>query len=279
MKILPFQIPKPTNDALIYQEDHEIEFYNQLHQHEEIQLSFIAQGEGTLLVGDSLYSYQSGDVFAIGGNLPHVFLSASEGAQKSMMYSLFFTKESFGETFFNLEELKSTREFFKHIENGFQAFSKTKELASHFMSLNKKSKLQRFITLLEMIEILSKTKRRSLSNQLFKKRFSIHEGQRMRDVMDYTFSNYQHEIRIDTIANVAHMTTNAFCKYFKKRTNKTYNQFLNELRIEKSCQLLLIKDKLISEVAFETGFPNLSNFNRKFRHIKGMTPSDFRNSN
>ena len=101
----------------------------------------------------------------------------------------------------------------------------------------------------------------------------------MRNIMDYTFSNYQNEIRIDTISDIAHMTTNAFCKYFKKRTNKTYNQFLNELRIEKACQLLLIKDKLVSEVAFETGFPNLSNFNRKFKNIKGVTPSKFRNSN
>lgn len=278
MKILPFQIPKPTNDALIYQEDHEIEFYNQLHQHEEIQLSFIAHGAGTLLVGDSLHSFLSGDVFAIGGNLPHVFLSASGSSQKSVMYSLFFTKESFGESFFNLEELKSTRGFFRNIKNGFQAISKTKELASLFFSLQSKSKLLRFVTLLEIIELLSKAKKKNLSNQLFEKRFSTNEGQRMRNVMDYTFSNYQNEIRIDTIANVAHMTTNAFCKYFKKRTNKTYNRFLNELRIEKSCQLLPIKDKLIAEVAFETGFPNLSNFNRNFKHIKGVTPTEFRNS-
>lgn len=279
MKVFPFQIPKPTNDALIYQEDHEFEFYNQLHQHEEIQLSCIVKGEGTLLVGDSLHSYQSGDVFAIGGNLPHVFLSASGSAEKSVMYSLFFTKESFGEHFFDLEELQSTKGFFRTIDNGFQALSKTKNLANQFLSLQSKSRLQRFVSLLEIVEILSKSKKRNLSNQLFKKRFSTHEGQRMRDVMDFTFSNYQNEIRIDTISDIAHMTTNAFCKYFKKRTNKTYNQFLNELRIEKACQLLLIKDKLVSEIAFETGFPNLSNFNRKFKNIKGITPSKFRNSN
>ena len=237
------------------------------------------KGEGTLLVGDSLHSYQSGDVFAIGGNLPHVFLSASGSAEKSVMYSLFFTKESFGEHFFDLEELQSTKGFFRTIDNGFQALSKTKNLANQFLSLQSKSRLQRFMSLLEIVEILSKSKKRNLSNQLFKKRFSTHEGQRMRDVMDYTFSNYQNEIRIDTISDIAHMTTNAFCKYFKKRTNKTYNQFLNELRIEKACQLLLIKDKLVSEIAFETGFPNLSNFNRKFKNIKSVTPSKFRNSN
>ena len=106
MKVLPFQIPKPTNDALIYQEDREIAFYDQLHQHEEIQLSYIVNGEGTLLVGDTISSYKSGDIFAIGSNLPHVFQSDSNLAEESVMLTLFFTKKSFGDDFFELEELK-----------------------------------------------------------------------------------------------------------------------------------------------------------------------------
>lgn len=176
MKVFPFQIPKPTNDALIYQEDHEFEFYNQLHQHEEIQLSCIVKGEGTLLVGDSLHSYQSGDVFAIGGNLPHVFLSASGSAEKSVMYSLFFTKESFGEHFFDLEELQSTKGFFRTIDNGFQALSKTKNLANQFLSLQSKSRLQRFVSLLEIVEILSKSKNVIYQINSLKSDFQLTKG-------------------------------------------------------------------------------------------------------
>ena len=75
MKVLPFQIPKPEHDALIYQEDKEVVFYDKFHQHKEIQVSFIAAGEGTLIVGDTINYYKKGDVLAIGSNLPHVFKS------------------------------------------------------------------------------------------------------------------------------------------------------------------------------------------------------------
>ena len=92
--------------------------------------------------------------------------------------------------------------------------------------------------------------------------------------------NHFHEvISLDDIAEVALMTKNAFCKYFKKRTNKTYVQFLNELRVEKSSQLLLSQKELsIAEVGFQSGFGNVSNFNRQFKLVKGMTPSSFRKS-
>tara|TARA_Y100000034_G_scaffold134927_1_gene204904 strand:+ start:81227 stop:82066 length:840 start_codon:yes stop_codon:yes gene_type:complete len=276
VKILPFQIPKPTNDALIYQEDHELEFYNQLHQHEEIQLSFIAQGEGTLLVGDSLTSYSKGDVFAIDSNLPHVFLSAKEATSKSLMLSLFFTRNSFGKGFFELEETHETRDFFDGLKNGFKIEASKEEVSDLFLNLKHQSKMQRFIALLEIVRRMSHAKKSILSSQIFEKRFSANEGKRMRDVMDFTLHNFNKDIRTETIADIAYMTPNAFCKYFKKRTNKTYNQFLNEIRIEKACQLLNGTDGLIAEIGFATGFRNLSNFNRKFKEIKGLTPSAYR---
>ena len=76
------------------------------------------------------------------------------------------------------------------------------------------------------------------------------------------------------VADVASMTRNAFCKYFKKRTNKTYVQFLNEIRVEQACKLLLSQtDMNIAEIAEQCGFRNMSNFNRQFKSIKKMTPS------
>jgi AraC-like DNA-binding protein len=90
-------------------------------------------------------------------------------------------------------------------------------------------------------------------------------------------NHFQKEITLDTISQEAAMTKNAFCKYFKKRTNKTYMTFLNELRIEEASKLLQVqKDLSITEIAEACGFQNISNFNRKFRRIKGKTPRDFR---
>ena len=100
----------------------------------------------------------------------------------------------------------------------------------------------------------------------------------MRKVFDYTLKNVDQKISLDEIANVANMTKNAFCKFFKKRTNKTYINYLTELRIENACKILKSnKDMAIIDVAFKSGFYNISNFNRRFKELKKMTPLTFRN--
>ncbi|MEQ6123123.1 AraC family transcriptional regulator [Pseudotenacibaculum sp. MALMAid0570] len=277
MKVLPFQIPKPANDALIYQEDYEYVFYDKLHQHEEIQLSFIAEGEGTLVVGDTISNYKKGDVLAFDGNLPHVFKSEPNPEQKSLMLTLFFTRNSFGDDFFDLEELSEIQSFFTKLVNGFKVTSHKTVLEDAFISLKESSKLERFVILLRILKIITKAKKQSLSSFIYKKSYSANEGKRMRDVMNYTMNQYDQSISLEKIAEVASMTKNAFCKYFKKRTNKTYIQFLTELRIENACKLLVNKKELpVSEIAYQCGFGNLSNFNRQFKEIKGKTPSNYR---
>jgi len=99
----------------------------------------------------------------------------------------------------------------------------------------------------------------------------------MRNVFEYTMNNFQEEISVKTISNVANMTKNAFCKCFKKPTNKTYVQILNELRIEHACRLLQSNNDLsIIQIAERVGFNNMSNFNRQFKAFKSCNPSEFK---
>jgi AraC-like DNA-binding protein len=277
MKVLPFQIPKPEHDALIYQEDHELIFYDKFHQHQEIQVSYIVKGTGTLIVGDTIHEYKAGDFLVIGGNLPHVFKSDSHLEEKSLMLSLFFTKNAFGDSFFKLEELREVTSFFKKAENGCKVLSDTSLLKVLFTQLKEASKLERFMLLLKVLQQLSKAKTRALSSFVYEKKYSDIEGKRMRDVMEHTINHYQQTIALEEIATIAAMTKNAFCKYFKKRTNKTYFQFLSELRVENASRLLAGNNELsIAEIAYQCGFKNLSNFNRQFKAIKKKTPSKYR---
>lgn len=276
MKVLPFEIPKPEHDALIFQEDIEYVFYDKLHQHDEIQVSLIIKGDGTLIVGDTINDYTQGDALVFGSNLPHVFKSVPKANEKSHMISLFFTKNAFGDHFFHLEELRETKSFFKTIENGFKITSNN-QLQELFSHLKEQSKLQRFITLLEILKIISRSKKKPLSSFVYEKKYSDVEGKRMRDIMEYTMNNYSKEITLNNIAIVAAMTKNAFCKYFKKRTNKSYFTFLNELRVENACKLLVSeKDLSIADIAETSGFNNISNFNRQFKAIRKKSPSEFR---
>lgn len=277
MKVLPFIIPKPEQAALVYQEDFEEIFYDKFHQHEEIQVSLIVEGEGTLIVGDTINYYKTGDVLIIGRNLPHVFKSDLKKEKKSHMLSLFFTEDAFGNGFFKLEELKELTPFFKRASQGCKISTPKKNLSALFLKLEKSSKLSQFILLLEILKIVSKQPYKSLSSFIYEKKYSDIEGKRMRDVMEYTMYNFQKDITLDKIATVATMTKNAFCKYFKKRTNKTYFKFLNELKIENACKLILSKEGYtISEIAYKSGFNNISNFNRQFKSFKHVSPKAFK---
>jgi AraC-like DNA-binding protein/quercetin dioxygenase-like cupin family protein len=277
MKVLPFKIPKPNLDALVYQVDLDTVFYDQLHQHEEIQLSFIVEGEGTLIVGDTVNYYTKNDVLVIGSNIPHVFKSDINASSTSHMMTLFFTRNSFGNGFFELEELKELLKFFKRSKHGFKVTSKQKLIKYLFIQLENESKLNRFIILLQLLKIASSANYKSLSSFIYNKKYSDNEGTRMRNVFEYTINNYHTGVSLKAISEVANMTKNAFCKYFKKRTNKTYVQFLNELRLENACKLLLSdKDYTITEISELSGFNNISNFNRQFKTFKKISPSAFR---
>jgi AraC-like DNA-binding protein len=277
LKVLPFVIPKPDKAGLIYQVDKVNLFYDKLHQHEEIQLSYIVEGSGTLVVGDTINNYNKGDILVIGSAIPHVFKSDSKGLKKSHMITLFFTKQSFGDSFFNLEELKEIQPFFERSKYGFKPQSHIEEMKNLFLKLEKASKLNRFIILLQLLNYMVRSDYTSLSSFVYDKKYSLVEGDRMRNVFEFTLNNYSEDISLDAVSKVANMTKNAFCKYFKKRTNKTYIQFLNEFRVEKASKLLQEKnDYSIAEIAYMSGFRNMSNFNRIFKAIKSETPSQFK---
>lgn len=280
MKVLPFKIPKPEQNAIVFQIDHDEIFYDKLHQHEEIQLSLIVEGEGTLIVGDTINHYTKGDILIIGSHLPHVFKSDVIASKVSHMLTLFFSKSSFGNSFFEFEELKELEVFFKRSKHGFKVTSKHKAIKELFFQLEKASKFNRFLILFQLLKLTSTANYKSLSSFVYDKKFTDNEGSRMRNVFEYTMNHFNSEITLDGISEVANMTKNAFCKYFKKRTNKSYFTFLNELRIEQACKLLVSNKELsIVVIAEQSGFNNLSNFNRQFKAIKHQSPSEYRKNN
>ncbi|WP_115461161.1 AraC family transcriptional regulator [Winogradskyella aurantiaca] len=277
MKVLPFTIPKPEPSGLIYQEDHEWLFYDQLHQHEELQISYIVKGSGTLIVSEAINAYSEGDVFVIGGNVPHLFKSDLDLPEKSFMQSLFFTQTAFGVDFFHLSETEILQGFFKSSQLGLQVISDLEVLHKLFHQLKSATKLERLIILLQMINAIQQSQFRELASGRIQAQLSLKQGERLRQVFDFTMSYYDSEISLDRVAEVAHMTKTAFCKYFKKRTNKTYYQFLNEYRIEMVVKAMrLHPERSMSQIAYDCGFGSVSNFNKTFKRIKGCTPGQMR---
>jgi AraC-like DNA-binding protein len=280
MKVFPFKIPKPKEEALIYQEDKEVVFYGKLHQHEEIQISYIANGEGNILVGDTITGYQKGNLVVLGSNLPHVFRSEINTDETSVMMTLFFTANSFGNNFFDLPEFKILESFFTSIKNGFKIDSISQKTVNQFKKLKKANEFDRFILFFKIIKSICLHEKKALSNFIYDKPFTDREGKRMQLVFDYVMTNYQRDISLEEIASLSNMTKNAFCRYFKLRTNKTFFQFLIDIRIERASKLLLKNRELsVIEIAELCGFNNISNFNRKFKELKHSSPLQYRKSN
>lgn len=277
MKVLPFKIPKTKNRAIIYQEDKEGFFYSQLHQHKEIQLSIVLEGEGDLVVGDTISRYRKGSVFVLGSQLPHLFKSDEFTSKESHMLTLFFSKDSFGENFFDLVDLKDFEGFFEKSELGMRIQSNKELIKKYFLKLEEASQLEQMIIFFELVNLILKSKTTPLSTFIYDRVYTEDEGTRMNNVMNYAIDEFANNISLDQIADIANMTPNAFCRYFKKRTNKTFFQFLLEIRLENACRLLSRRnDYTISEISDHSGFKNISNFNRKFKEYKNTTPTNFR---
>ncbi len=280
MKIFPFKIPKSGEEPLIYQEDREIVFYDKLHQHEDIQISFIEKGEGAIFAGDTISHYKEGDILVIGSNLPHVFRSDVHENESSIMRTLFFTMNSFGTDFFSLSTFKSIQPFIESSKNGFIIHNAPKKISKSFKKLNTADSFERFLLFLAILKELSFHEKEPLSNYLYEKKITDNESKKMQTVFEYVMTNFHKSVTLDEIASIANMTKNAFCRYFKVRTNKSFFQFLIEVRIERASKLLANDNELsVIEIAELCGFNNISNFNRKFKEIKHTSPLQYRKLN
>jgi AraC-like DNA-binding protein len=193
------------------------------------------------------------------------------------MISIFFTRDGFGEGFFGLPELKSLKNLLVDSDYGLRIQHADTVLIKQIKAIEQANQLERLINFIAFLGMLSRSTYKVLSSQINLKKYAGDEGNRMRDIFRFSMQHYDRSIRLREISDIANMTPNAFCRYFKQRTNKSYVRFLTELRIENACKLLARNENLsIAEIAERSGFNNLANFNRKFREIKQVTPSGFR---
>ena len=122
--------------------------------------------------------------------------------------------------------------------------SRKNKIIPLFLALSNQNKVEQIASLLMIINQINASKTSPLSSFVYRKSFTDDEGKRMGKVYDYAMEHYQESITLDEIAEKANMSKNAFCRYFKKRTNKTFFQFLIEIRIENACKLLLKNPEL-----------------------------------
>lgn len=280
MRVVPFRVPQTDTQVFRLQHDVLAYFYDKLHQHNELQLMLIEEGEGTVIAGNYVGRFQPGDLFVLGSNQPHVFRSDKQYYSRnskltSKSISIYFNEEYFGQRFWNTQEMKSNRLFFHRARKGFRATGKTRVGAGQQMKELCSAQLQdRLVLFFSLLQTLALSKDLKPLNKHPAPDTGI-ESKRMDDILQFTFRESHRKIYIKEVAEVAHLSTEAFCRYFKLRTRKTYTTFLNDVRVSNACQLLANSEMKVDQVCFETGFQNISNFNRIFKKSTGLTPSRY----
>lgn len=282
MKVVPFNVPHISKEAFRSQIDELQHFYDELHAHPEIQIMLILKSEGTLIAGDYVGRFTAGDLFVIGSNLPHVFRNdkayySSVRRLKAHSISLYFNQHYLGEHFWQLDEMGPVRNFVEKAGRGLKIYGRTKDnIEKEVVRVSKLKGIEKIISFFEILKLLTASKElKPLSVSHHQQGYSESEGKRMNNILQFTFQESHRKIYIDEVADIANLSPEAFCRYFKIRTGKTYTSFLNEVRISNACKLLINKDLSVQDVCFQVGFINLSNFNRAFKRITSKTPSNY----
>ncbi|MEP2667554.1 MAG: AraC family transcriptional regulator [Cyclobacteriaceae bacterium] len=282
MKVVSFQVPHIMKEAFRIQLDKLPHFYDKLHQHNEIQIMWIEKSEGTLIAGDYVGRFAPGDLFVIGSHQAHVFKNDQayfkEGSKlEASSVSIFFDENYLGNVFWQLEEMEDTMKWVSKAGRGFKLLGATKEKVTELLLRVVKQKgIDKIITFFEIIKLLTETKEIEILSVIASlEKYRTNEGKRMDDILQFTLRESYRKVYIDEVAKVANLTEEAFCRYFKTRTGKTYTNFLNEVRVSHACKLLIDKDLSIQDICYQSGFTNLSNFNRAFKKITGKTPSKY----
>lgn len=242
------------------------------HVHPEYELVFIPEGRGKRHIGNHVSFYENGDLLFIGPNIPHTLFKNTEVLVQ--LPNQFVEGE-----IFQLPEFTSIKELLDRTKRVISFHTKIKdELAERFKKLIELRPYERLMELIQILNELSKTKEfKTLDvDQVI---IDIHSNdyERINKIYAYVSSNYKQNIKLEEVAELINLTTNSFCRFFKKVTDKTFIQFLNEYRINKVCGLLGSRNTSISDIVYECGFNDIAYFTRQFKKKTGVSPGIYRN--
>ncbi len=253
------------------------------HYHPEIEIILITQGEGLRFVGDHVDSYAADDLVMVGSNLPHVWRSSeihydNTNDLRTRCMVVHFREEDFGSNFWNLPSINPLKKLLDRSVMGIHFTGPVVQWAKmKILDMEMQSPFDRLLSLLELLQRLeSEQGKELLSSTLAAEQLNRSDGLRFNRVLEYITSHFRETITLEDISSLIHLTPTSFCRYFKDRTGKAFTRYLIEYRLAFACKMLVNTEKNIQDIAYESGFTNLSHFNEQFRKLYRSTPGQFR---
>lgn len=250
------------------------------HYHPEVELTLIKGSRGIRYVGDSVETYQDGDLILVGSMLPHSWQSdmatSADGRHRSICVQ--FPPRLLDPLVGAVPEAKPIQQFVTAAERGYAFGEMTRKLVENMMGdLRALSPRRRFAVLVDILARLSES---SDGRLLSRTDFGIGRSSKTRDRVDrictFISGNYMNGLTLGQIADATHMSESTCVRLFKRARGRTLVEHIQELKIGHACRLLLESDVTITQAAMRSGFESPPYFNRVFRKMKKMSPSEFR---
>jgi len=253
------------------------------HSHDEYQLFLVLRGNGTRFIGNTVKSFEAGDLTFLGPRIPHLWKSGENDpgqvtksqSQGIVVYINAAQLESMAEN----EEFRQLAIMLDKVRQGMEIYGETqKRIVEKMLVLHRNHGLNSVIQLLEIFETLSMTREyHLLQEEVSSRNVKELDTNRINTVYNYAASHFRENITLKEMAGLVSMAPTSFSRFFKQKTSKSFSYFLIELRIKNACnQLINDETKTILNICFDCGFNTLSNFNRQFKLFTGLSPKEYR---
>lgn len=286
MKPVHTTVPESINSEVFAVRVSALPFFSsEFHFHEECQLVYVMESQGKRIIGDSIEPFASDEVVLLGPQIPHVWYNdkhyfehqSSEVHARSI--ALFFNAAKILRELAMFAPVHKLESVLQKARRGMKFEGQSKEMLKELLlQISMKKGLDRVITLLNIFKILDQSSEyQLLASEGYTNKYLSNDKERIDKVFHFIFEHFRKDIALNDVAAIANMNRQAFCRYFKSRTQKTFVEFLNEVRVSHACRLLTESSRPVADLAYDCGFNSMTNFNRIFKEIKGVSPRQFRN--
>lgn len=280
----PFQKSRiPEGKAFVINELKAPYFDVNWHFHSEYQLFIVLKGRGTRFIGDHMQAFKEGDMVLTGPDLPHLWKNdkAYHNPDNNLSVQgivIYFPDNFLNNSVFSLEEFESIALMLKKSVRGIEISGPTNQMVREMMI--ELLDLKGGCSLIQLLKILQtiadSTDCKLITGAAYINTNKESERDRMGQVYEYVMQNFQGKVSLEEAAQLSNLSVSAFSRFFKSRVNKSFSDFLTDVRISHACKLLHETDLNISEVSYDCGFFTLSNFNKLFKERMNMTPVQYR---
>ncbi|WP_298307128.1 AraC family transcriptional regulator [Flavobacterium sp.] len=249
-----------------------------IHYHPEYEINFIKNGKGVRrIVGDHIEEIDDIELVLVGPNLYHGWELNTCKSKKIHEITIQFHSDLFDEDLLSRRIMSSIKEMFNRSIHGILFSKKTaNDLQERISRLSRLEGMDYFLEIVSILQDMANSRNQRLLSTYTIDYDKFEDDDKMKLVYEFVQKNFAEKISLDDVSDVAMMSAVSFNRFIKKRTGKTFVNYLNDIRVGYAARWLVEKDLSISEIAFKSGFNNIANFNRIFKSIKKSTPSQYR---